>query len=92
MPPVHIQSQPNSKNRLGTPGAHTLPNDWRPTDKTLATLGRELGIAPNQVAAQYIEPFTHISTLRSLMYRNWDTGFRNCVRKDWPGLRTAEAA
>ena len=25
--------------------------------------------------------------MRGFLYRNWETAFSNCVRKDWPGLR-----
>ncbi len=78
---------PNSRRRLYTLGAHTLPSNWKPNEHTLSSLACELDASIDEVIALYLTGFLEIAFTRSFMYRNWDTAFRNCVRKDWLGVR-----
>jgi hypothetical protein len=70
---IRIPSAPHSKNRIGTPGAHTMPDGWSPKNRTLAKLAKELGVTADEVAEQYVKPFIVKATSDCFMYRNWDT-------------------
>lgn len=78
---------PNSRDRYGTPGAHPLPALWVPKLSTLNRLARELAVTPSAVLRDYLPILMRAATERTLLYRNWDTAFSNCVRKDWGNLR-----
>lgn len=85
---VRIASTPNSKQRTGTPGAHPLPTGWEPKGRTVARLARRLGVSGEEVVRQYLDGFKRIAIGRGFMYRDWDTAFAFCVRKDWAEVRT----
>ena len=82
---------PNSKTRTGTPGAHPIPPAWLPKVRTAKRLASELGITSAVLLEQYLEAFRLICRRRSFLYRQWETAFSNCVRKDWCGIRGVAA-
>lgn len=78
---------PNSKYRIGTPGAHALPQNWKPRRRTVARWARRLGIPGSQIVQQYLTPFKQAAIARGFLYRDWDVAFAMCIRKDWHGVR-----
>lgn len=84
-----FRNAPNSKNRVGTPSAHTLRAGWAPKARTVARWARRLGMTSSEVIETYLVSFKLVATQRGFMYRDWDAAFSACVRKDWLGLRRA---
>ncbi len=84
-----FRNAPNSKNRVGTPSAHTLRAGWAPKARTVARWARRLGMTSSEVIETYLVSFKLVATQRGFMYRDWDAVFSACVRKDWLGLRRA---
>ncbi len=73
------------------PLAGQLPENWTPSDITLARLAGEFKFS-NGDAESYIRAFRDACKAKGYEYRDFDAAFSNCVRQDWPkfrnGLRT----
>lgn len=83
---------PKSKRRIGTPGAHTLPQTWHPKQRTIIRLADELGKTPGDLTKLYLCGFIETATERGYQYRKWDVAFSNCVRNDWLQIRSVPEA
>lgn len=71
------------------PRKQSLPDGWSPKEETVAVLGRELGLVPQDVL-RYVAPFADYCLSSGKTYTNHDAAFRNCVRQDWPRLRNGK--
>lgn len=85
-----FQNSPNSKNRVGTPSAHTLRAEWAPKARTVARWATRLGMTSSEVIETYLASFKRVASQRGFMYRNWDAAFASCIRFDWLGVRGGE--
>lgn len=72
-------------------GKRPLPPDWTPSAELLAALGTQYGWK-NGDAEKYTAAFKDACAAKGYQYADFNAAFRNCVRTDWPKLRTAQPA
>ncbi len=64
-----------------------VPVDWKPKQETLERARQEFGLIGPQLEAYRIA-FVDICEAKGYTYANIDAAWMNCIRKDWPGLRS----
>jgi hypothetical protein len=78
------------KRRDKTYSAKTsLPDDWSPSELTIATVSRNFGLRVPEDIDRYVAAFRDACQANGYRYKDFDAAFRNCVRQDWPKLRAA---
>jgi hypothetical protein len=65
----------------------TLPQDWAPSESTIANLSREFGLRVPEDVDRYVAAFRDACESKGYRYADFDAAFRNCVRQDWPKFR-----
>ena len=66
-----------------------VPVDWKPNSKTQQRAIDEFVLTMTQIE-NYRIAFLDICQAKGYTYANIDSAFMNCIRKDWPGLRSAK--
>lgn len=64
-----------------------LPEDWKPSASTEASLSEEFKLSPQDLE-RYLVAFKDACEAKGYQYANFDAAFRNCVRQDWPRFRS----
>ena len=63
-----------------------VPEGWKPSESTCKAMATEFRL-PEGGIESYLSAFLDICASKGHEYADFDAAFRNCVRKDWPGLR-----
>lgn len=85
-----LLTKTETKTETKTGPLRALPDDWSPGEKTTENLAREFSLTPEDIA-RYVGAFRDACAAKGYRYNDFDAAFRNCVRKDWPGLRTGKS-
>lgn len=65
----------------------SLPEGWKPSEKTVENLGREFGLRVPEDVDRYVAAFHDSCKAKGYRYKDFDAAFSNCVRQDWPKFR-----
>lgn len=76
------------KRKSAATAKQPLPDHWFPKPTDVARLAAELGLQPTVVEVTYADAFRDACAAHGYVYLNHDAAFRNCVRGDWPKLRS----
>lgn len=83
------QTKPKEKPTSARPnGKHSIPESWKPSQNTIDSLSREFGLRVPEDVDRYVAAFADACHAKDYRYKDFDAAFRNCVRQDWPKLRT----
>jgi hypothetical protein len=80
-------SKPSSKKKANL---QPLPDDWTPSERTIQKLSDEFKFT-NGDLERYVNAFRDACAAKGYTYANFDAGFSNCVRSDWPKFRKGAA-
>jgi hypothetical protein len=68
-----------------------LPDDWVPSELSIAWCNREFGLRVPEDIDRYVVAFRDACKARGYVYADFDAAFKNCVRQDWPKFRAGKA-
>jgi len=64
-----------------------LPDDWIPSELSVAWCNREFGLRVPEDIDRYVVAFRDACKAKAYAYADHDAAFKNCVRQDWPKFR-----
>lgn len=64
-----------------------LPDDWVPSELSVAWCSREFGLRVPEDIDRYVVAFRDACKAKGYTYADHDAAFKNCVRQDWPKFR-----
>lgn len=85
------RSGTDAKKQRGAKTKRQLPPDWTPSQEVVAALTNEYSWQ-NGDADKYLSAFKDACASKGYVYADFDAAFRNCVRADWPKLRSGAPA
>lgn len=93
-PPPNQEPRTNNQEPIKDKGTRRkaslpVPVDWKPNSKTQQRAIDEFVLTMTQIE-NYRIAFLDICQAKGYTYANIDAAFMNCIRKDWPGLRSAK--